>query len=625
MAKGRGAVAVAILLIDSLAISSAARISSHLGESARENVADTVDTDANSTVGVAVAGQVLRGRYVLKELLERRESQYPGHYGGRYPVGYNPPRSTRSGPGGKPGETFPTITRRALANPSHLGTGSFGDVWKAYDSEAKQEVAVKIFYTKRGGQPKFLTWTNADPSERMEFDTAQKECSLNKQILSHKDQYPVGASRICECFGEHISDAEGSDKAVFLVMEMCGKSLGAFFTDPLKSRRATDVIGARALTKQLLEALDFMAVFDPPLIHHDLKPDNVAVTDKGELKLIDWGGLVFGERSNMYKPAVGTPLYTPPEADNGRCAFQMPATSYDTYAVGLMYMEMLCPSMDYNEWFYYRPLSAATVAQMIGRKCPGLTSSQIGDDLALMGSLINRDPARRPSPSEALETAPFGSEEELPFVSPTTSGFFKVGDSVEYRSSQGAWLAGVIARVNIRTGTYDINHPNGQTMKPAANPARIRKLQRSDNHVSVDDAYRVPVRENRHGDFLTGNNVMQPHEPGSEEQFSNLPISSDILIFTPRVYRIQDGSITVISKALALWGMGVDWNFDKCVLKCGEREADMTMTYTASNSRDCSGTITPGALRKCHIYAVATKKSSATTQQVSSPELPFYF
>jgi len=340
------------------------------------------NNDAHRSVGSAgqlAAGRPLRGRYVLDTFIER--------------VGLNV-RSRRA----PPGESFPAELRRQFSDANHLGTGSFGDVWSAIDKQTGQKVAVKIL--SRDGR--YLSWRTAGPDVVSEFQSALKECLLNKEILRHRDVYPVGASRICACYDEHILDAKGTDMPVFLVQEMCGKSLGAVFINKHKANGTADVDGARNLTRQLLEGINFMQIFEPPLIHHDLKPDNVVITAGGEVKIIDWGGMVFGNPQSRFMPVIMTPAYAAPEVFSGRMAFAMPAHSYDVYAAGLVYLEILCPSMDARERSLTRPLTPYKVDRLVRTYCPGSLYSNIQEDLKLVNAMVHREPSQRPAPKNAL-------------------------------------------------------------------------------------------------------------------------------------------------------------------------------------------------------------------------------
>ena len=140
-------------------------------------------------------------------------------------------------------------------------------------------------------------------------------------------------------------DAVGTDRAVFLVQENCGPSLKSYYWKTLSARFEE----ARTLTRQMLEGLSLFMTFNPPLIHHDLKPANVCVSATG-IKIIDFGAVVLGTPTAQREPAFATPLYQPSEAGSYR-SFDFPVHSYDVYAVGLIYMQMLCPTLQDSDWY----------------------------------------------------------------------------------------------------------------------------------------------------------------------------------------------------------------------------------------------------------------------------------
>jgi len=313
------------------------------------------------------AGHLLRERYELDRFLERRALAIDGG-------------------------------RRQLSDAHDLGTGSFGDVWSAMDQQSGEKVAVKIFYRNRA----YLSWNVASTNDLLDFENAKRECEQNKAILKRRADDPVGASHICACYGEHISDGKQTNLPVFLVQEMCGQTLDKFFIDKHKATGTTDVLVARNLTRQLLEGINFTQSSDPPRIHHDLKPENVAVTDSHEIKIIDWGAMISADNQSQFRRVVLTPAYTAPEVLSGFVSFAMPPHSYDVYAAGLMYLELLCPSMNSTERYLTQPLSLSKVTHLVQRSCPRIVAN-IEDDLNLINSMVSEQPRQRPAPKDILQ------------------------------------------------------------------------------------------------------------------------------------------------------------------------------------------------------------------------------
>ena len=223
------------------------------------------------------AGQQLRSRFVLIERLEavqelQEQGEQTGKEGGDPVPGKNFPKVGKLASYGK--GLFRSLTFR---DPEHLGMGSFGDAWRAYDNERKEYVVLKIFFYRLFGEYKYLTGRTRDGSQ--EVEEAEKECLEIQRLFSvpGADTDP-GARHICRCYENHTTttDAEDVDEPAFLVLEDCGQSLKhyeqATFKKPWSWRKR--------VVEGILEAVRFLS--QQNLIHHDLKPDNVCVTDAGE-------------------------------------------------------------------------------------------------------------------------------------------------------------------------------------------------------------------------------------------------------------------------------------------------------------------------------------------------------
>ena len=240
-------------------------------------IGNTAVQTARGTAGQHLAaGHMLRNRFVLIECLgsasvgtqqgeqgERREA----HNEGVNPV---------------PGETFPSVGRLAtysnlyrsltFKGPKHLGTGSFGDTWRAFDNDRKQFVVLKIFFERFFSERRYLKSDN-----QWQVQEAAEECLQIQQILATPgaDTDP-GAKHICQCYENHTTDADDVDQPPFLVLENCGESLEHYQQATFSKRWSW----RKHVVEGILEAVDFLSRHN--VIHHDLKPDNVCVTNAGE-------------------------------------------------------------------------------------------------------------------------------------------------------------------------------------------------------------------------------------------------------------------------------------------------------------------------------------------------------
>ncbi len=179
----------------------------------------------------------------------------------------------------------------------HVASGSFGDVYRAWDPAIDREVALKLLRPHARDQ--------ADPDETIE------EGRLLARVRHPSVVTVYGAARI--------------DGRVGIWMEFVhGRTLaGAVQQDGALS--PDDVI-ARGVT--LCDAV--AAVHDAGLLHRDIKAQNVMLASDGRLVLMDFGaGRPVDERS---RDVAGTPLYLAPEVVKGREA----TIRSDVYSLGVL-------------------------------------------------------------------------------------------------------------------------------------------------------------------------------------------------------------------------------------------------------------------------------------------------
>lgn len=85
----------------------------------------------------------------------------------------------------------------------------------------------------------------------------------------------------------HVRDYFTEDNKQYLVMELVeGKDLGDILEERKIPFPLEDVV---RWMEQLLDGLDYLHTQNPPIFHRDLKPQNLKITPRGKVKLLDFG------------------------------------------------------------------------------------------------------------------------------------------------------------------------------------------------------------------------------------------------------------------------------------------------------------------------------------------------
>ena len=161
----------------------------------------------------------------------------------------------------------------------------------------------------RNGNPVALKVLHAEQS--IEADTRAR--FLREGYAANKVAHP-GAVRV-------LDEGTTEEGTVFLVMELLeGETLDQRWHRCNNRLAVTEVV---AIAHQVLDVL--AAAHDKAIVHRDIKPDNVFVTEAGVAKVLDFGiaRLVLGPSSASSSAtrtgnSFGTPAYLPPEQALGR-------------------------------------------------------------------------------------------------------------------------------------------------------------------------------------------------------------------------------------------------------------------------------------------------------------------
>ena len=198
-----------------------------------------------------------------------------------------------------------TIGKYKILSP--LGSGGFGTVYLAEDTWIDKKVAIKVPHRQ-----------NAD------FDDLLREPRL-LAALSHPNIVS-------------ILTAEKQEQVFFIVMEYVpGETLETI----ISRDGCLDLAHTLDYTCQIANALDH--AHQQNVIHRDLRPGNVLVTDNGLLKVADFGTSRFLELAAHGTTVIGSPPYMAPEQFHGKAVF-----ASDIYSLGVTMYQMLIGVMPYN-------------------------------------------------------------------------------------------------------------------------------------------------------------------------------------------------------------------------------------------------------------------------------------
>ncbi|XP_059834015.1 serine/threonine-protein kinase WNK1 isoform X12 [Hypanus sabinus] len=206
---------------------------------------------------------------------------------------------------------------RFLKFDIEIGRGSFKTVYKGLDTETTVEVAWCELQDRK-----------LSKSERQRF---KEEAEMLKGL-----QHP----NIVRFYDSWESTLKGK-KCIVLVTElMTSGTLKTY----LKRFKVMKIKVLRSWCRQILKGLHFLHTRTPPIIHRDLKCDNIFITGPtGSVKVGDLG-LATLKRASFAKSVIGTPEFMAPEMYEEKYD-----ESVDVYAFGMCMLEMATSEYPYSE------------------------------------------------------------------------------------------------------------------------------------------------------------------------------------------------------------------------------------------------------------------------------------
>jgi serine/threonine-protein kinase len=198
-----------------------------------------------------------------------------------------------------------TIGKYRILSP--LGSGGFGTVYLAEDTWIHKKVALKVPH-----------------KQNLDFSEMVKEPRLLAS-MSHPNIVTV-------------LTAEKQEDVFFIVMEYVP---GETLEHIIMREGALDLARALDFTCQMCNAVDH--AHRAGILHRDLRPGNMLVSENGLLKVTDFGTSRFLEIAAHGTTVIGSPPYMAPEQFYGKAVF-----ASDVYSVGVTMYQMMTGTLPYD-------------------------------------------------------------------------------------------------------------------------------------------------------------------------------------------------------------------------------------------------------------------------------------
>ncbi|KAI1457383.1 checkpoint kinase 2-like protein [Annulohypoxylon moriforme] len=362
-----------------------------------------------------------------------------------------------------------------------LGKGHFAEVYLCVEKSTGQRYAVKIF-TKNPGM-----------DEKSKTDGLQQEIAVLMGV-SHPNV-------LC------LKDTFNEKNAVYLVLELAPE--GELFNYIVMKQKLSEA-ETRKLFIQLFQGIKYL--HDRNIVHRDVKPENILLTDKDlHVKLADFGlAKIIGEES-FTTTLCGTPSYVAPEI-LAEVKHRKYTKAVDIWSLGVVLYICLCGFPPFSDELYSREFPY-TLSQQIksGRfDYPSPYWDSVGDPaLDLIDRMLIVEPEKRFTIDQCL-THPWITEKTLG-VNDSTDGLVAGIGGLEVQR-RGA--------VRERTLLSSINSVQVANKVPITPDAKKGQVKVFNKNPTADKSKAAPA-EARPADQRGTKEFMEMGGKGDQELFAN--------------------------------------------------------------------------------------------------------
>ncbi len=200
-----------------------------------------------------------------------------------------------------------------------LGQGAFSEVWKVKDTQTGVALALKIY----------------NPTTGMD--------ESGNEMLTHEFALMVNANHKNLLRPLFFATC---DKRPYLILPYCEKGNIGKMIGKMTEEEAWKLI------RDCASALDYLHAMNPPILHQDIKPANILLSDNGDYMLTDFGVSTQAKQSlsrvsNQEKEllSAGTISYMAPERFSRN---NLPIMANDIYSLGSTVFEMLSGDLPFG-------------------------------------------------------------------------------------------------------------------------------------------------------------------------------------------------------------------------------------------------------------------------------------
>ena len=305
-----------------------------------------------------------------------------------------------------------------------LGSGGMGEVYLARDRVLGRDVALKVLRTQYAGDSEF--------AERFKREARSAASLSHPNIVQIYDR----------------GDTE--DGSSYIAMEYVP---GGTLKEKIVGDGPLGTRGAAALGAQVAAALG--AAHERGMVHRDIKPQNVLLTDRGDAKVADFGIARAGSSVTISRTGsvLGTAGYMSPEQALGK-----PATpKSDLYSLGVVLFEALTGELPYTA---DNPIAVSMKHVNEPVRPPGEIDPTIPEGMnALVTRLMAKDPEDR-----------YATADEL------ADDLWKISRGREPTAAPVAAATGAAATTRPQRAPVAASSPTRRA--PAARPSPVRRRRR---------------------------------------------------------------------------------------------------------------------------------------------------